>query len=114
MTQFILAELIAELTFPARLTDEPGYGEQGAGGILLAPANSNSLADGCQKVGKGYSVVLIDSSINNPDLTPVTRQNNIDAGKWQRKMLELLYDAGNSPTDPWKWNQLSSDSSEQW
>ena len=40
--------------------------EQGADGILLAPADSNSLADSCQKVReKEIPVVLIDSSINS-------------------------------------------------
>ena len=47
--------------------------EQGADGILLAPADSNSLADSCQKVReKEIPVVLIDSSINSSEFEPVT------------------------------------------
>ena len=89
--------------------------EQGADGILLAPADSNSLADGCQKVReKEIPVVLIDSSINSSEFDACYMTDNIDAGEMAAKeMLELLYDAGNSPTDPLEVGiQLSSDSSQ--
>jgi len=89
--------------------------EQGADGILLAPADSNSLADGCQKVReKDIPVVLIDSSINSSEFDACYMTDNIDAGEMAAKeMLELLYDAGNSPTDPLEVGiQLSSDSSQ--
>ena len=89
--------------------------EQGADGILLAPADSNSLADSCQKVReKDIPVVLIDSSINSSEFDACYMTDNIDAGEMAAKeMLELLYDAGNSPTDPLEVGiQLSSDSSQ--
>lgn len=89
--------------------------EQGADGILLAPADSNSLADSCQKVReKEIPVVLIDSSINSSEFDACYMTDNIDAGEMAAKeMLELLYDAGNSPTDPLEVGiQLSSDSSQ--
>ena len=89
--------------------------EQGADGILLAPADSNSLEDSCQKVReKDIPVVLIDSSINSSEFDACYMTDNIDAGEMAAKeMLELLYDAGNSPTDPLEVGiQLSSDSSQ--
>ena len=89
--------------------------EQGADGILLAPADSNSLADSCQKVReKEIPVVLIDSSINSGEFDACYMTDNIDAGEMAAKeMLELLYDAGNSPTDPLEVGiQLSSDTSQ--
>lgn len=89
--------------------------EQGADGILLAPADSNSLADSCQKVReKDIPVVLIDSSINSSEFDACYMTDNIDAGEMAAKeMLEMLYDAGNSPTDPLEVGiQLSSDSSQ--
>ncbi len=89
--------------------------EQGADGILLAPADSNSLADSCQKVReKDIPVVLIDSSINSSEFDACYMTDNIDAGEMAAKeMLELLYDAGNSPTDPLEVGiQLSSDTSQ--
>ena len=90
--------------------------EQGADGILLAPADSNSLADSCQKVReKDIPVVLIDSSINSSEFDACYMTDNIDAGEMAAKeMLELLYDAGNSPTDPLEVGiQLSSDKKAQ-
>lgn len=89
--------------------------EQGADGILLAPADSNSLADSCQKVWeKDIPVVLIDSSINSSEFDACYMTDNIDAGEMAAKeMLEMLYDAGNSPTDPLEVGiQLSSDTSQ--
>ncbi|MEF2751038.1 MAG: substrate-binding domain-containing protein, partial [Blautia faecis] len=89
--------------------------EQGADGILLAPADSNSLADSCQKVReKDIPVVLIDSSINSSEFDACYMTDNIDAGEMAAKeMLEMLYDAGNSPTDPLEVGiQLSSDTSQ--
>ena len=56
--------------------------EQGADGILLAPADSNSLADSCQKVReKDIPVVLIDSSINSSEFDACYMTDNIDAGE---------------------------------
>ena len=47
--------------------------KEGADGILLAPANSNSLADSCEKVRKKkIPVVLIDSSINSTESVSYT------------------------------------------
>lgn len=89
--------------------------EQGADGILLAPADSNSLADSCQKVReKDIPVVLIDSSINSSEFNACYMTDNIDGGEMAAKeMLEMLYDAGNSPTDPLEVGiQLSSDTSQ--
>ena len=65
--------------------------EQGADGILLAPADSNSLADSCQKVReKDIPVVLIDSSINSSEFDACYMTDNIDAGEMAAKeMLEL-------------------------
>lgn len=76
--------------------------EQGADGILLAPANSNSLVESCEKARKkNVSVVLIDSSINSTEFDACYMTDNIDAGKMAAKeMIKLLQDAGNSPTQP--------------
>ena len=76
--------------------------EQGADGILLAPANSNSLVESCEKAKKkNVSVVLIDSSINSTEFDACYMTDNIDAGKMAAKeMIKLLQDAGNSPTQP--------------
>ena len=60
--------------------------KEGADGILLAPANSNSLVDSCEKVRKKkIPVVLIDSSINSTEFDVCYMTDNIDAGRWQRK-----------------------------
>lgn len=76
--------------------------EQGADGILLAPANSNSLVKSCAKAKKkNVSVVLIDSAINSTEFDACYMTDNIDAGKMAAKeMIKLLQDAGNSPTQP--------------
>ena len=89
--------------------------EQGADGILLAPANSNSLVESCAKAKKkNISVVLIDSSINSTEFDTCYMTDNIDAGKMAAKeMIKLLQDAGNSPTRPLEVGiLLSSDTSQ--
>ena len=89
--------------------------EEGADGILLAPANSNSLSESCQKVREeGIPVVLIDSSINSSEFDACYMTDNIDAGEMAAKeMLEMLYDAGNSEADPLEVGiLLSSDTSQ--
>lgn len=89
--------------------------EQGADGILLAPANSNSLVESCAKAKKkNVSVVLIDSSINSTEFDACYMTDNIDAGKMAAKeMIKLLQDAGNSPTRPLEVGiLLSSDTSQ--
>ena len=56
--------------------------KEGADGILLAPANSNSLVDSCEKVRKKkIPVVLIDSSINSTEFDVCYMTDNIDAGE---------------------------------
>ena len=89
--------------------------EQGADGILLAPANSNSLVESCAKAKKkNVSVVLIDSAINSTEFDMCYMTDNIDAGKMAAKeMIKLLQDAGNSPTRPLEVGiLLSSDTSQ--
>lgn len=89
--------------------------EQGADGILLAPANSNSLVESCAKAKKkNISVVLIDSSINSTEFDTCYMTDNIDAEKMAAKeMIKLLQDAGNSPTRPLEVGiLLSSDTSQ--
>ena len=88
---------------------------QGADGILLAPASSNSLIDNCQMVRKHeIPLVLIDSSINSNDYNSCYMTDNMDAGKMAaEQMLAMLYDAGNSPDNPLEIGiQLSSDTSQ--
>lgn len=89
--------------------------KEGADGILLAPANSNSLVDSCEKVRKKkIPVVLIDSSINSTQFDACYMTDNIDAGEMAAKeMLALLHDAGNSPKEPLEVGiLLSSDTSQ--
>ena len=76
--------------------------KEGADGILLAPANSNSLVDSCEKVRKKkIPVVLIDSSINSTEFDVCYMTDNIDAGEMAaQEMLTMLHDAGNSPQEP--------------
>ena len=73
--------------------------KEGADGILLAPANSNSLVDSCEKVRKKkIPVALIDSSINSTEFDVCYMTDNIDAGEMAAKeMLTMLHDTGNSP-----------------
>lgn len=89
--------------------------EENADGILLAPANSSSLTDSCQKVqDQEIPLVLIDSSINSDDYDACYMTDNIDAGEQAaEKMLQMLYDAGNSPSESLEVGiMLSSDSSQ--
>lgn len=89
--------------------------KEGADGILLAPANSNSLVDSCEKVRKKkIPVVLIDSSINSTEFDACYMTDNIDAGEMAAKeMLSMLHDAGNSPQKPLEVGiLLSSDTSQ--
>ena len=89
--------------------------KEGADGILLAPANSNSLADSCEKVRKKkIPVVLIDSSINSTEFDVCYMTDNIDAGEMAAKeMLTMLHDADNSPQEPLEVGiLLSSDDSQ--
>lgn len=89
--------------------------KEGADGILLAPANSNSLVDSCEKVRKKkIPVVLIDSSINSTEFDVCYMTDNIDAGEMAAKeMLTMLHDAGNSPQEPLAVEiLLSSDASQ--
>ena len=75
--------------------------KEGADGILLAPANSNSLADSCEKVRKKkIPVVLIDSSINSTEFDVCYMTDNIDAVVIAAKdMLTMLHDEGISPQE---------------
>ena len=89
--------------------------KEGADGILLAPANSNSLVDSCEKVRKKkIPVALIDSSINSTEFDVCYMTDNIDAGEMAAKeMLTMLHDAGNSPQEPLAVGiLLSSDASQ--
>ena len=89
--------------------------KEGADGILLAPANSNSLADSCEKVRKKkIPVVLIDSSINSTEFDVCYMTDNIDAGEMAAKeMLTMLHDTGNSPQESLEVGiLLSSDASQ--
>ena len=86
-----------------------------ADGILLAPANSNSLTDSCQKIkDQEIPLVLIDSSVNSEAYDACYMTDNIDAGEQAaEEMLRLLYDAGNSPSESLEIGiLLSSDSSQ--
>lgn len=89
--------------------------KDGADGILLAPANSNSLVDTCQKVReKDIPLVLIDSSVNSSEFDSCYMTDNIEAGEMAaQEMLEMLYDAGNSASDALEVGiMLSSDTSQ--
>ena len=89
--------------------------KEGADGILLAPANSNSLVDSCEKVRKKkIPVALIDSSINSTEFDVCYMTDNIDAGEMAAKeMLTMLHDTGNSPQESLEVGiLLSSDASQ--
>lgn len=89
--------------------------KQGADGILLAPANSSSLVDSCEKVHESeIPLVLIDSSINSTEYDACYMTDNIAAGKMAAKeMLEMLEAAGNTPSDEIEVGiMLSSDTSQ--
>ena len=89
--------------------------EDGADGVLLAPANSNSLENSCEKVRENkIPLVLIDSSVNSGEFDACYMTDNMDAGKKAaREMLEKLYEAGNAPEDSLEVGiLLSSDTSQ--
>ena len=89
--------------------------DAGADGILLAPANSNSLTDSCEKIRKkNIPLALIDSSINSSEFDACYMTDNIDAGEMAAKeMIKMLHDAGNSPQEPLEIGiLLSSDTSQ--
>ena len=88
---------------------------QGADGIMLAPANSTSLMDSCKNAREQeIPVVLIDSSINSSEFDACYMTDNMEAGEMAAKeMLELLYDAGNSISEPLEVGiMMSSDTSQ--
>lgn len=89
--------------------------QQGADGILLAPANSNALVESCQKIkNQNISLVLIDSSINSDAYDTCYMTGNMEAGQIAaREMLTMLSDQGNTDQDPLEVGiLLSSDSSQ--
>lgn len=89
--------------------------EDGADGVLLAPANSNSLENSCEKIRENkIPLVLIDSSVNSGEFDACYMTDNMDAGKKAaREMLEKLYEAGNAPEDSLEVGiLLSSDTSQ--
>lgn len=75
--------------------------EQGADGIMLAPANSSSLEESCHKIKKKkIPLALIDSSVNSGEFDACYMTDNIEAGKMAAKeMLTMLQDAGNNPAE---------------
>lgn len=89
--------------------------QQGADGILLAPANSNALVESCQKIkDQNISLVLIDSSINSDAYDTCYMTGNMEAGQIAaREMLSMLSEQGNADQDPLEVGiLLSSDSSQ--
>ena len=89
--------------------------QQGADGILLAPANSNALVESCQKIkNQNISLVLIDSSINGDAYDTCYMTGNMEAGQIAaREMLAMLSEQGNTDQDPLEVGiLLSSDSSQ--
>lgn len=70
---------------------------QGADGIMLAPANSASLEESCHKIKKKkIPLTLIDSSINSGEFDACYMTDSIEAGKMAAKeMLSMLEEAGN-------------------
>lgn len=75
--------------------------EEGADGILLAPANSSSLEESCHKIQKKkIPLTLIDSSINSGEFDACYMTDNIEAGKMAAKeMLTMLQEEGNNPAE---------------
>lgn len=71
--------------------------QQGADGILLAPANSNALVESCQKIkDQNISLVLIDSSINSDAYDTCYMTGNMEASQIAaREMLSMLSEQGN-------------------
>ena len=89
--------------------------QQGADGILLAPANSNALVESCQEIkNQNISLVLIDSSINSDAYDTCYMTGNMEAGQIAaREMLAMLSEQGNTDQDPLEVGiLLSSDSSQ--
>lgn len=89
--------------------------QQGADGILLAPANSNALVESCQEIkNQNISLVLIDSSINSDAYDTCYMTGNMEAGQIAaREMLAMLSDQGNTDQDSLEVGiLLSSDSSQ--
>lgn len=89
--------------------------QQGADGILLAPANSNALVESCQKIkDQNISLVLIDSSINSDAYDTCYMTGNMEAGQIAaREMLSMLSEQGNTDQDSLEVGiLLSSDSSQ--
>ena len=89
--------------------------QQGADGILLAPANSNALVESCQEIkNQNISLVLIDSSINSDAYDTCYMTGNMEAGQIAaREMLSMLSEQGNADQDPLEVGiLLSSDSSQ--
>lgn len=89
--------------------------QQGADGILLAPANSNALVESCQEIkNQNISLVLIDSSINSDAYDTCYMTGNMEAGQIAaREMLAMLSEQGNTEQDPLEVGiLLSSDSSQ--
>ena len=89
--------------------------QQGADGILLAPANSNALVESCQEIkDQNISLVLIDSSINSDAYDTCYMTGNMEAGQIAaREMLAMLSEQGNTDQDPLEVGiLLSSDSSQ--
>lgn len=96
-----------------KLVDEAIENE--ADGVLLAPANSNSLESSCEKIRENkIPLALIDSSVNSGEFDACYMTDNMDAGKKAAKeMLEMLYEAGNAPEDSLEVGiLLSSDTSQ--
>ena len=89
--------------------------QQGADGILLAPADSNALVESCQEIkNQNISLVLIDSSINSDAYDTCYMTGNMEAGQIAaREMLAMLSEQGNTEQDPLEVGiLLSSDSSQ--
>ena len=89
--------------------------QQGADGILLAPANSNALVESCQEIkNQNISLVLIDSSINSDAYDTCYMTGNMEAGQIAaREMLTMLSEQGNTDQDSLEVGIfLSSDSSQ--
>lgn len=89
--------------------------EDGADGILLAPANSGALIESCQQAQQaGIPLVLIDSSINSGDYDCCYMTDNMEAGKLAaEEMLTQLQAAGASESESLEVGiLLSSDSSQ--
>ena len=110
MKRFIIGGIDNETDISGQIDLMNQAMEQGADGILLAPADSNSLTDSCQKVReKDIPVVLIDSSINSSEFDACYMTDNIDAGEmaakkcWSCCMMQEIHRQTH-----WKWNPVVS------